>query len=207
MRNKYAIVISDKYRYAWFPITKVASCSITSALNELNEFEPKIGPEKWNDVEYNQEKLKKYFKFVFVRNPFDRLVSCYFNKILMTKDWDGTEMPAETDILEKMRQDNISFTDFVRKITTIYWKMDGHWDLQYSRLPNINELDFIGKYENLQIDFDYVCKQLKLKQFSLPTILKTEHKHYTEYYDDETRKIVAEKYKKDLDLFNYTFGD
>jgi chondroitin 4-sulfotransferase 11 len=206
MNNKYPIVISDKFKYAWFPMTKVASCSITRALNTINDFDSKLKRnEIWNSLEYNQEKLKNYFKFVFVRNPFDRLVSCYFNKILMTKNWDGTKRTPENDIHKKMIQDNISFTDFVRKITTLHWKTDAHWDLQSDRLPNINEFDFVGRYENLQKDFDYVCKQIKLKQYNLPSILKTNHKHYSYYYTNETIKIVEEKYKKDLDLFNYMY--
>ena len=93
--------------------------------------------------------------------------------------------------------------------------------------------DFVGRYESLQADFDIVCERIGIPPTPLPhenrsleaprirslndvkkrirrwlwTLRpKNVFPHYTDYYDDESRAFVAERYGKDIALFRYAFG-
>ena len=125
-----------------------------------------------------------YFKFTFVRNPWELEVSlCKWFEMI----GDNKFRPFKQHI--NRRQGNMGFTRFM-----------------CDKKGN-NLLDFIGKFENLQEDFNYVCDKIGIPQQQLPHINKSKHKHYTEYYDDETKQIVAEKYAKDIEYFGYEFGE
>ena len=66
-------------------------------------------------------------------------------------------------------------------------------------------MNFIGKQENLDRDFAYVCGKLGLPLINLGQENNTQHSVYQKYHDDEAKMIVANKYADDVENFNYQF--
>ena len=143
--------------------------------------------------------LSEYFKFGFVRNPWDRAVSDWM--LFQTKTYRTSE----------------PFVNYLN-VMGVFKRMLKPVESDYRAdhiLPQCDFLfdsenrpvDFIGRFENLQEDFNTVCDKIGIPRQQLPHKHKTKHKHYTEYYDDETREIVAEKYAKDIEYFGYEFGE
>ena len=138
---------------------------------------------------------KSYFKFVFVRNPWDWVISNYC--------WNNKN----------------NLKDFQRFESRHFYK---HWE-QMKRWRGVSEaencfqynwvlgrdgrtiVDFIGKFENLQGDFDTICDKIGLDRVIVPHLNRIAHKPYREYYTPETEQLVTEKYDKDIELLGYEF--
>ena len=74
-------------------------------------------------------------------------------------------------------------------------------------LGDPKEFDFIGRYENLQQDFDHVCDSIGIPRRILPHANKSRRKPYWKYYNTKTRDIVAEIFREDIEYFGYEFED
>lgn len=187
--SNYNLTISDSHRFVWFRVAKVGTRSILYVLNE-NQV-----PLDVNDyqVPYNPKDYVGYYKFAFVRNPWERVVSCYCNKVL------SKGHPAFKECFDKGFE---YFIDFIKKQDLR--SADAHIRLQTSLIP-VDEMDFIGRMENFEDDLLYVMDCLGLEHTHIPRSNVTSHEHYSSYYTEKTRKIIAEKYKRDIKTFGYTF--
>ena len=134
-----------------------------------------------------------YFKFTFVRNPWDLLVSKY-HWALKTK-WDN-----EKGFINKIKK----LDDFEEYVLSPLCNKRNCKDIISSEKGEI-EVDFIGKYENLERDFLSVCKKLSLSTSKLNKFNPSLHNHYTNYYNPLTRDLVSDWFEKDINEFNYSF--
>ena len=73
---------------------------------------------------------------------------------------------------------------------------------------NPKQIDFIGRFEDRAKDLNFISKKIGINLNSRTKARSCPNKkYYTEYYDDETKQIVAEKYAKDIEYFGYKFGE
>ena len=131
---------------------------------------------------------QKYFKFTFIRNPWDRMVSEY-----------------------KWAYYSLSFEDYINRILYVVENRikletkNAHFRPQIEYINN--DLDFIGRFENFNQDIEKVSSLIGL-DFDikkLPHEKKTNRKHYKEYYNEQTKQIINNIYKDDIKQFDYEF--
>ena len=204
-------MISHKHKFLFSHINKCGGTAVDTVLVKycdkfleehtdipVDKLYKSLNQTKHQDMrQMINNETKDYFKFAFVRNPWDKLVSVFYYRRRRYGQYTS-----------------LNFRHFIKyKIKTL--KVDRMLNrdsdaLQYNWLCDLSGklvTDFVGKLENFQQDFDVVCDKIAIPQQKLPHLNKTKHKHYTEYYDEETKQIVAEKYAKDIEYFGYKFGE
>ena len=186
-------MISHRHRFIFIHINKTGGSSIVKSLGVRSDH-----PRAVRALEYSQKKVwKRYFKFAFVRNPWDKECSDYH---------------YHSRLAHKMtNRKHLSFEEYLKLPEFHPQHRDYFWHTnQIDWLRSLNhevELDFIGRFENLQEDFDFVCDKIGRPSQKLPHKNSSRHNGYTEYYTDETRDIVARLYAKDIEHFGYRFGE
>lgn len=132
-----------------------------------------------------------YFKFGIVRNPWDWQISLYHYILDRKSHWAHDEV-------KKCK-------DFNEYIESGKFKIGHKSQHQFFTDENGNILvDYIAKIETLEEDFKTICNKIGIEN-ELPHLNKSDHFKYREYYTDKTKQIVADFFKKDIELFNYNF--
>jgi hypothetical protein len=138
-----------------------------------------------------EDAFARYFKFAFVRNPFDRFVSyCAF----VTRETGN----FERDPRAVMR--HILFE--LRPMQHILFRPQ-HTFLVDERGELLT--DHVGRVEQMQASYDAICERIGIPSQSLEQVNSSRRGSYRDYYDPTLIEGVAQLYRRDLDLFGYTF--
>ena len=138
------------------------------------------------------EVYNKFFTFAFVRNPWDWQVSLY-------------HYMRQTSFHPQYNLGK-SFNDFDEYLS---WRIENEVRLQSDFLLDENNkflVDFVGRVETIDNDFQYICNKLGIDA-KLPHANKSKRGNYKDYYNDKTIDLVADSYKKDIELFGYSFDN
>jgi len=163
-----------------------------------------------DDGYLSREDFAGFFKFSFVRNPWARILSEYRYRNYFQ---------------------HRSFRDFVlNKLPKPGWDdqyrhVMPQYDMLHDQKGNLL-VDFVGRFENLQQDFDHICECLGIVDSGLKHRNRSDKKSrdlrrkirnllfmngenklqsMADFYDDETREAVAHYYRNDIETFGYEF--
>ena len=215
-------MISHKYKCIFIHIPKTAGTSIYSLFTDIGKLDwkqpnydvlfgwcPKrkmhlqhATPQQLIETDLISEAdWKNYYKFTFVRNPWDKSFSDYFwmMKDRKVKDSFKNYITASGD-----------FDKYLNKPVNMEYRGDHLLpQIEFLKCEKFENLDFVGRFENLNRDMEIIRKKIgmpsKFDQHLQKNIKK--HSHYSKFYNNSRKKLVIGKYKEDIHKLGYGFED
>jgi hypothetical protein len=216
-------VLLESYAAVYVEVPKVACTSLKVALAGLLGIDlassggnPHEGsfPSAAPSEDAHGPLFPNLFAFAFVRNPWDRLVSCYRDKIGGVVDGFTrfTIRPGVADCLAGFDAftADMSFGEFVTAVASIPdEEADAHFRSQYTFVANAAgelAIDFVGQFETLLYDLQRVRERVGLPDVNLPRLQVAPGRvNYPVYYSTSSRRAVARRFQEDIELFKYQF--
>jgi hypothetical protein len=206
------MIVSHRHRFIFVAIPKTGTHSVRQALREH------LGPEDIEQVglfvnkrfpyaelaalrhghlgllqvrPYLGEAVDRYFKFAFVRNPFDRFVSyCAF----MTRQNGAFERDPRSVMRHVLFKapplEHILFRPQHELLVDAEGKL---------------MTDFVGRVERMQADYDALCECIGIPKAMLAKVNSSRRGDYRDYYDEALIDGVSAFYRRDLELFDYRY--
>ncbi|MBE9537824.1 MAG: sulfotransferase family 2 domain-containing protein [Proteobacteria bacterium] len=191
----------DTHRALFIHIPKSAGRSVVRGLFDVKSVEH--APADWYQ-QLDPDKFDNYFKFTFVRNPWDRAVSAY---TYLRKG--GSPASNEDQHWAKFVNSFKSFDDFVCR-----WMSDENINRNALFTPQRTFLkdifgqvtmDYIGRFESLEQDFNSIAEKLGISA-QLPHLNQSRVESYQSFYSAESQAIIERLYADDIAEFSYVFN-
>lgn len=193
MHNIYVAIYNKKHK---FLISHVSKCGGTAIINGLKEVveEKSITLPSHSSLDYinkcikkDGEDIREYKKITMVRNPWDRAVSLYYHIIGYEKRM------LLNDKGEKVKFEG-NFDDFLNFLAPV---PENHYE----------QFGYVISFENLQVGFNFICKEMGLKKVKLKTFNYNtgRPKDYRSMYNQKSIDFIYNMNKGIIRKFGYTF--
>jgi len=138
---------------------------------------------------------EQHFKFCFVRNPYERVVSDYIWRV-------------------QSRGVDVSFRSYLERVADrskpdpeqVVPRDPDNWPLY--TIDGKIAVDFVGRYETLEVDFGEVCERLGLpfRRADLPVAKrKVSDYKYRDWYGSVEKQLVAKIFFSEIEAFEYAY--
>lgn len=212
------MLISHSHKFVFIHVYKVAGSSVRGVLNPYAaiSWRQSTLEDKWKGLTHIGSKsfstqfgghdkardlkehfpakwFKDYYKFAFVRNPWDWQVSLYL-----------------FGLKDKSHYQHELFKSFANFEEYLDWRIAEDLHLQKEFVVDESGkllVDYIGRLENLHEDFKHICKEINIPQVNLPHLNKSNSKKYQNFYNEKTKLKLADAFKEDIEYFNYSYDD
>jgi|10_taG_2_1085330.scaffolds.fasta_scaffold14750_2 hypothetical protein len=200
------MLISQPHKFVFVHVPKTAGSAIHIHLKDHYKLKgreradppPEIHHMGAKELLSQYSECKEYFKFAFVRNPYDRFLSAY-SEFTQLEHREGYHL----DIFKYK-----DFSHFCVELHNSEWIKDVHFRPQHEFLYDGDDclVDFVGRYENLEEDWNHALQTVGIPAITLSTIprhRKTRHAHWSAHYLPRTKRAIKECYARDFELFGY----
>lgn len=222
------MIVSREHRFVFVHIQKTGGDTVRHLLgrhfDNLTEVAAKHDPARKGEIRLNE--WNGFYSFAFVRNPWARLVSWYrmiaeasrlkwYHKFLGERKRSHYHQAQNNKLWRYVLQNSSSFEGFIKHCTGEVTMHDSRPTSRYSFTRNQVEyvtdeegnviVDFVGRFENYEADLRTAFAQIGVDLGPLPHKNTSSHRHYSTYYTPETRAIVRDRFRRDIDYFGYEF--
>lgn len=192
-RNQYKITPLVG-KYSWLNLQrKLKGIPLPGMHGKAKDYQRILGEKNW----------EKLFSFTFVRNPWDLMVSSYFYWLQIAKTKSQEDIRQQAEEIRRLG----SFSNFINSPYGSEMINDEYGNIVDWITDEKDQIivKFVGKFENLEADWQNICKILDFKDASLNHFNKSKHSHYRDYYDEQTKKLIERRFEWVIEHFKYQF--
>ena len=152
------------------------------------------------------DEVNSYFVFTFVRNPFSKFIS-FFQHFYFDQNRKYHVKEPKTDHFFWLHEVS-SLSELAYKISKLSdCHLNPHIFPQHLTIDSFQasggKIDFIGKYEALQQDFEPIRQRFNLLPLEHRNKSEGKHRDWRDYYTPKTAKMVYQRFRKDFERFGY----